>query len=128
MHGVDRNIGLILRALEDSNLLQNTLIAFSSDNGGSPWSGGFNYPFRGGKATPLEGGTRVPAFIYGPKFLKKKSGSVHKGLFHIADWYPTFISFAQQTSEPGTKWVYSLPKNISLVLINDTVLYFRYAS
>ena len=100
VHGVDRNVGLVVKTLEESNLLQNTIVAFSSDNGGAPWSGGFNYPFRGAKMTPLEGGSRVPAFIYGPEFLKTKSGSVHNGLFHIADWYPTLVSFAQQASNP----------------------------
>ncbi len=74
VHGVDRQIGKVISTLEKHNLMDNTIIVFSSDNGGSPWSGGFNYPFRGAKMTPLEGGVRVPGFIYGPKFLKNKSG------------------------------------------------------
>ena len=54
VHGVDRNIGYIVEALEDNHLLRNTIIAFSADNGGAPWSGGFNYPFRGAKMTAVE--------------------------------------------------------------------------
>jgi arylsulfatase A-like enzyme len=103
VYGVDRNIGYILKSLENNNLMENTIIAFSSDNGGAPWSGGFNYPFRGAKMSALEGGSRVPAFIYGPKFLKTSSGSTYKKLFHIADWYPTLLSFANQKVNPENR-------------------------
>ena len=103
VHGVDRKIGDVIKSLEDNNLMDNTIIVFSSDNGGSPWVGGLNYPFRGAKMSALEGGSRVPAFIYGPKFLKEKSGSTYKGLFHIADWYPTLLSFANMEQDPENK-------------------------
>ncbi len=53
--------------------------------------------------TALEGGSRVPAFVYGPKFLKGKPGRVHDGLFHIADWYPTLVSFAQHAANPDIR-------------------------
>ena len=104
VYGVDRNIGNMIKSLEKNNLLDNTIIAFSSDNGGAPWSGGFNYPFRGAKMTPLEGGSRVPGFIYGPKFLKSKSGSTYNGLFHISDWFPTLMSFANKQMDSDDRF------------------------
>ena len=42
---------------------KNTVLVFSSDNGGSAWFGGSSFPYRGSQGTPLEGGVRAPAFL-----------------------------------------------------------------
>jgi arylsulfatase B/arylsulfatase I/J len=44
----------------------------------------------------FKGGVRVPAFVHSPKYLGSSSGSVFRGLFHIADWYPTLVGFVRQ--------------------------------
>ena len=44
--GIDEVVGKITQALRRNKMLDNTIIFFSSDNGGVPFAGGFNYPFR----------------------------------------------------------------------------------
>jgi arylsulfatase B len=65
---MDENVGRIVDYLEDSNELDNTVIVFLSDNGGSvEVSHAVNAPLRGGKGTFLEGGLRVPMILSWPK-------------------------------------------------------------
>ena len=90
--GLDKNINIVVENAKKI-LGENTIVVFSSDNGGSPWFGGLNTPLRSGKMTPFEGGTRVPAFML--DFSKKYSKTgVSKQIFHISDWLPTFLSWA----------------------------------
>lgn len=87
---VDEAIGKIVGALEISGLRQNTLILFSSDNGGPP--PGSNTPLRGFKGSILEGGVRGCAFANWPG---KVPGGVHiKEPMHVIDWYPTLVKLA----------------------------------
>ena len=44
--GVDESIGMVVEALEEAKMMDNTIIIFSSDNGGVPYSGANNVPFR----------------------------------------------------------------------------------
>jgi arylsulfatase A-like enzyme len=65
---VDESLGALLRVLDELGLAENTLVIFTSDNGGrSPVSE--NSPLRGGKGHPYEGGLRVPQIIRFPKRL-----------------------------------------------------------
>ena len=87
----------ILKALEMKGVLNNTIIVFSSDNGGAVngyennWAS--NYPLRGGKGYYYEGGVRANAFVWGKKFEKRK-GDVSYDLMHISDWLPTLYEAA----------------------------------
>ncbi|MDP6941593.1 MAG: sulfatase [Planctomycetota bacterium] len=68
---LDQNIGRVIDKLKANGELQNTLIIFLSDNGGSvEVSHAVNAPLRGGKGTFLEGGLRVPFIISWPQNLK----------------------------------------------------------
>jgi arylsulfatase A-like enzyme len=71
VRSLDRNIGRVLTALKDQGLDDNTLVIFTSDNGGAHYLGlqGLNAPFRGWKATFFEGGIRVPFFMRWPGTL-----------------------------------------------------------
>lgn len=93
----DRNIGILLKALEEKGVLNNTLIIFTSDNGG------FNrvtyqHPLRAGKGSYFEGGTRVPlAFIWKGKI---KAGSTSDLPVTNLDFYPTLMEVAGIKNHP----------------------------
>jgi arylsulfatase A-like enzyme len=89
IRSLDRNIGRVLQHLKDQGLDDNTLIIFTSDNGGAHYIGvpDINKPFRGWKATFYEGGIRVPFFMKWPQGLPK----------------------ASNTSSPSVTWIFSPP-------------------
>ncbi|XP_054735677.1 arylsulfatase B [Anastrepha obliqua] len=93
---LDQSIGRIIHALEKANMLQNSIVAFQSDNGG-PSVGLFsnsasNFPFKGQKVTQWEGGVRVPGVIWSP--LLHKRGSIFQPTMYIGDWLPTLADAA----------------------------------
>ena len=69
---LDRNIGRVLQALQERGLEENTLVIFTSDNGGANYLGleEINRPFRGWKMTFFEGGVRVPMFMKWPAAIR----------------------------------------------------------
>jgi arylsulfatase B len=84
---MDTTIGRLLSVLEEEKISENTLVLFFSDNGGPLANGATNTPLRGGKATPFEGGIRVPAIIRFPGRLK--AGTVSKQVLTMMDYFPT---------------------------------------
>jgi arylsulfatase A-like enzyme len=90
---MDEAIGEIAAALEKKGMMKNTLVFFSSDNGGpDPGRVTSNGPLRAGKGTIYEGGVRVPAFAVLEGRIKP--GTVIEAPLHIADLYPTLIKLA----------------------------------
>jgi arylsulfatase A-like enzyme len=87
---VDEAIGQIVVTLENEGLRDNTLIIFSSDNGGP--RPGDNTPLRDYKGTIYEGGVRAAAFVNWP--AKIPAGVIVREPMHIVDWYPTLIKLA----------------------------------
>lgn len=87
---VDEAIGKIEESLRKSGRLENTLIVFSSDNGGPP--PGDNTPLRDFKGTIYEGGTRAAAFATWPGHIPADQ-RVRQPM-HMVDWYPTLIKLA----------------------------------
>jgi len=71
VRNLDRNVGRVLQTLRDEGLDDNTLVVFTSDNGGAHYIGlpHINSPYRGWKATFFEGGLRVPYYMKWPKAL-----------------------------------------------------------
>ena len=68
---MDEMLGQIITELENNGMYQDSIVVFSSDNGGSSNSGAAsNLPLRGFKGTYYEGGIRVPAFVHSPKHVK----------------------------------------------------------
>jgi arylsulfatase A-like enzyme len=90
---MDKAIGQVIATLEEKGQLQNTLIIFSSDNGGpSPGKITSNGPLRAGKGTIYEGGIRVCAFACWPGHIP--GGVAIKEPLHAVDWYPTLVKLA----------------------------------
>lgn len=87
---VDEAVGQIVASLKKSGMLENTLIVFSSDNGGPP--PGNNAPLRDFKGSIYEGGTRAAAFAFWPGQIP--AGKKISGAMHMIDWYPTFVTLA----------------------------------
>ena len=84
---VDEAIGQIEAALKQAGRLENTLIVFSSDNGGPP--PGDNTPLRDFKGSIFEGGVRAAAFATWPGRIP--AGQRIRQPMHMVDWYPTLI-------------------------------------
>ena len=95
---VDEGIGQIVTALEKAKIRDNTLIVFSSDNGGP--KPGDNTPLRNYKGTIFEGGVRAAAFANWPAHIA--AGVRLKEPMHIIDWYPTLIKLVGGSLEQKT--------------------------
>ena len=90
---MDRNIATLVASLRASGQLDDTLIVFTNDNGGSvDASSALNAPLRGQKSTMLEGGLRVPMIAHWPKALPK--GKVYSQPVSLADLCATFVAAA----------------------------------
>ncbi|MEY3458924.1 MAG: Arylsulfatase [Planctomycetota bacterium] len=95
---VDAAIGRITTALRKANMLQNTLILFTADNGGpSPGAVTSNGSLRAGKGTLYEGGIRSCAFVRWPDRIP--AGTRSEQPVHIIDWYPTLVRLANGSLE-----------------------------
>ncbi|ELR98092.1 arylsulfatase [Gloeocapsa sp. PCC 73106] len=99
VQSMDEAIGSIIQSLQAKQVWNNTLLVFTSDNGGEivandiRFTGrGDNRPLRGGKRNLYEGGVRVPTIISYPGHLS--SGKTVEQMFSIVDLYPTFAKLA----------------------------------
>lgn len=91
---MDDAVGLVLEALEDSGVADNTVVIFTSDNGGVSSGDGFAtacLPFRGGKGRQWEGGLRAPYYIVWPGVT---SGQSTQSPAIGMDFYPTILDIA----------------------------------
>lgn len=103
IRALDRSIGRITETLEKEGLADNTIIMFSSDNGGPGYIGlpDINAPFRGWKLTNFEGGIRVPMFVKWPS--KIKAGTrIQTPVAHI-DVMPTLAAAAKASLPEGVE-------------------------
>ena len=91
---LDRSVGRVLAALDANGLRQNTLVAFTSDNGGAGYIGlrDINQPFRGWKLTHFEGGLRVPLVARWPARIAP--GAMFEQPVHHMDLFHTFAAAA----------------------------------
>lgn len=89
---LDSQVGRVMEYLESSNLIDNTLIIFTSDNGGALRFAQSNGKLRGGKQDMFEGGIKVPAFMVWKD--KISPGSQSARLTLLMDLFPTFAELA----------------------------------
>jgi arylsulfatase A-like enzyme len=89
---LDDNVGRVLSVLEELGLDRTTVVAFTSDNGGSLPHGQNNDPWRGGKQSHYDGGLRVPFMVRWPQGIPAGSRCDYPGL--VFDLFPTFLELA----------------------------------
>lgn len=93
---LDDSVGKVVSALNKRGLLENSIIVFTTDNGGP--AAGFNlnaasnWPLRGVKNTLWEGGVRGAALLWSP--LINKPQRIASQRMHITDWLPTLFAIA----------------------------------
>lgn len=96
VESMDSGIGKVLARLDELGLRDNTLVVFTSDNGGHTYSR--NAPLRGSKATIWEGGVRVPCIARWPDVLPAGETTSQVGI--TMDWTATFRRLAELAADP----------------------------
>ena len=95
---IDEGIGMIARKLEQLNIEENTIIIFTSDNGGET-NVTSNAPLRGGKSELYEGGIRVPLIVRWPGRIP--AATVCEQPTQNVDFYPTLLDAANVKPDPA---------------------------
>lgn len=118
MSKLDESVGEVVAALHNTGMLENTVVIFSTDNGGA--AAGFdlnaasNWPLRGVKNTLWEGGVRGAGLIFSP-FITKPF-RVASQLMHITDWLPTLYAAAGGNVRCVNVFKLSAKNNVNFIL------------
>ncbi len=99
IEGLDENVGLLMRALEEAGVADRTVVILTGDNGGWLSSTNTNLGMRAGKGSAYEGGVRVPLIVRWPGVVKP--GSTCDVPVIGADLYPTVLEMAGAKKEPN---------------------------
>jgi arylsulfatase A-like enzyme len=94
---MDVQIGRVLEALRVNGLERNTIVVFTSDNGGERFAD--TWPFTGRKTELLEGGLRIPAIISWPEQIPQGRTTDQVGI--TMDWLPTLLAAAGASADPA---------------------------
>ena len=128
---MDSAIGEAVEALKKKNMYDNTLIIFTSDNGGPIYEPGAasNHPLRGGKYNDWEGGIRTNAFVSGGFVPVERRGKRFEGIINVADWYGTLtelvgVDMKDSKSEAANSWLKE--KGLPLLPPVDSVPQWQY--
>ncbi len=97
IHHMDEGIGRVMAALQQHGMAQNTLVVFTSDNGGERFSD--NWPLVGGKMDLTEGGIRVPWIAHWPAVIQPGGLSAQHCL--TMDWTATMLDAAGVAADPA---------------------------
>ena len=101
---LDSNVGRLMAALEESGLDKNTIVIFTSDNGGNMYdtvdgtTPTNNDPLRIGKGNNYEGGVRIPLIVRWPGVTR--AGSVNHSVVSTVDHYPAILEMTGQAQRP----------------------------
>ena len=97
VQALDLQVGRVLQALDASGQADNTIVIFTSDNGGERFSD--TWPFTGIKTELLEGGLRVPSLICWPARIP--AGMVNDQVSITMDWFSTLLEAAGVAPDPA---------------------------
>ncbi|MDR0337386.1 MAG: sulfatase-like hydrolase/transferase [Planctomycetaceae bacterium] len=89
---LDNGVGNVLKTLEETGLSKNTVVIFTSDNGGQLDVGAFNGQHRGGKTQMYEGGLKIPFLVRWSNRIKAGSTTETQGV--LMDVFPTLLELA----------------------------------
>lgn len=112
MRSLDDGVGRVMKAIKGAGLDTNTLVIFTSDNGGERFS--YEWPFSGQKGALLEGGIRVPAIVRWPGVTP--ANRVTQQMAITMDWTATILAAAETSAAVG----YPLDGNDLLPVIKGT--------
>jgi len=123
---LDAQVGRVLKALDEARIAANTIVVFTSDNGGERFAD--TWPFTGKKTELLEGGLRIPAIVRWPRHIP--AGTTSEQVMISMDWMPTLLEAAGSHPDPAYP-----PDGISLLPVLTgkgpvvpRKLYWRYRS
>ncbi|MEN9865063.1 MAG: hypothetical protein RL748_653 [Pseudomonadota bacterium] len=121
---LDSAVGKIVALLRQRGLLDNTIVIFTSDNGGERFSR--TWPFSGQKTELLEGGIRVPAIVHWPARIQ--AGQVCEQVGISMDWLPTLLAAAGGAPDPAyvPDGENLLPVLLGQAAPHQRTLYWRY--
>lgn len=94
---LDVQVGRVLDALRANGIFENTIVIFTSDNGGERFAD--TWPFTGRKTELLEGGLRIPAIVSWPARIR--AGETIKQVAISMDWLPTLLAAAGTAPDPA---------------------------
>ncbi|XP_040581443.1 arylsulfatase B [Lepeophtheirus salmonis] len=98
LYNLDKSVGSVISALRKNDMLKDSIIIFTTDNGGP--AAGFNenrasnWPLRGVKDTLWEGGVRGAGIFWSPEIALNKKKEMSMDLMSIQDWLPTLYTAA----------------------------------
>jgi len=121
---LDSQVGRVLQTLASTRIADNTIVIFTSDNGGERFAD--TWPFTGKKTELLEGGLRIPALVRWPGHVR--AGSTSQQVAISMDWLPTLLAAAGTKPDPayppdGMSLLPALAQNAAPV---SRKLYWRY--
>jgi arylsulfatase A-like enzyme len=124
IQAMDIQIGRVVQALNSNGLAENTIVIFTSDNGGERFAD--TWPFTGRKTELLEGGLRIPSIISWPARIPQ--GRTTEQVAISMDWLPTLLAATGASSDPafppdGTNLLPMLTQNAMPV---ERKLFWRY--
>lgn len=119
---LDENVGRVIAELEQTGILENTLVIFYSDNGGL-WG---NKPLKGDKGSLHEGGIRVPLIVSWKG--KIKAGQTNDSPVTSVDFFPTLMDFAniQHKSNKELEGESLMPLLMNNTKLEDRALYWHF--
>jgi arylsulfatase A-like enzyme len=123
IESLDANVGKALAALRASGQTNNTIVVFTSDNGGERFAK--TWPFHGMKGECLEGGIRTPLLVRWPRHIRRGSQSLQTAI--SMDWVPTFLDVAgvPESARAPTDGISLLPALVD-GRVADRDLYWRF--
>jgi len=124
MKNLDANIGRVLAALDKAGMADNTIVVFTSDNGGERFSN--SWPLVGYKGELLEGGIRVPMIVRWPGRIQP--GTLSQQVTISMDSVPTFVEAAGGNPPNAMDGISILPQLTGKAPPVQRTLFWRYKS